>query len=67
MIWYEMRKYKKGNVMIESMSIIYIKIVLIEFIIEVYYEMLDVGWYFVKLEVIMINNGEKVVNVLVIC
>ena len=54
-----MRKYKKGNVMIESMSIIYIKTVPIESSIEVHYEMLDVGRYFAKLEVTMINNGEK--------
>ena len=45
--------------MIESMSIIYIKTVPIESSIEVYYEMLDVGRYFAKLEVTMINNGEK--------
>ena len=35
--------------------------------IEVHYEMLDVGRYFAKLEVTMINNGEKVANALVIC
>lgn len=45
--------------MIESMSIIYIKTVPIESTIEVHYEMLDVGRYFAKLEVTMINNGEK--------
>lgn len=66
-IRHEMRKYKKGNVMIESMSIIYIKTVPIESTIEVHYEMLDVGRYFAKLEVTMINNGEKVANALVIC
>lgn len=49
------------------MSIIYIKTVPIESSIEVHYEMLDVGRYFAKLEVTMINNGEKVANALVIC
>ena len=38
-----MRKYKKGNVMIESLNIIYLKTVPIETGVDVKYEMLDVG------------------------
>ncbi|MEJ7371067.1 hypothetical protein WL558_13940, partial [Staphylococcus caprae] len=53
--------------MIESLNIIYLKTVPIETGIDVEYEMLDVGRYFAKLEVTMINNGEKVANALVIC
>lgn len=66
-IRHEMRKYKKGNVMIENLNIVYIKIVPIESSIDVHYEMLDVGRNFAKLEVTMINNNEKVANALVIC
>lgn len=66
-IRHEMRKYKKGNVMIENLSITYIKTVPIESMIEVHYEMLDVGRYFAKLEVSMLNNNEKVANALIIC
>lgn len=66
-IRHEMRKYKKGNVMIENLNIVYIKTVPIESSIEVYYEMLDVGRNFAKLEVTMFNNNEKVANALVIC
>ena len=62
-----MRKYKKGNVMIENLNIVYIKTVPIESSIDVHYEMLDVGRNFAKLEVTMINNNEKVANALVIC
>lgn len=62
-----MRKYKKGNVMIENLNIVYIKTVPIESSIDVHYEMLDVGRNFAKLEVTMINNKEKVANALVIC
>lgn len=61
-----MRKYKKGNVMIENLNIVYIKTVPIESSIDVHYEMLDVGRNFAKLEVTMINNNEKVANALVI-
>lgn len=64
---HEMRKYKKGNVMIENLNIVYIKTVPIESSIDVHYEMLDVGRNFAKLEVTMINNNEKVANALVIC
>lgn len=66
-IRHEMRKYKKGNVMIENLNIVYIKTVPIESSIDVHYEMLDVGRNFAKLEVTMINNNEKVANALVIC
>ncbi|MDS4005129.1 DRTGG domain-containing protein [Staphylococcus capitis] len=66
-IRHEMRKYKKGNVMIENLNIVYIKTVPIESSIDVHYEMLDVGRNFAKLEVTMINNKEKVANALVIC
>lgn len=66
-IRHEMRKYKKGNVMIENLNIVYIKTVPIESSIDVLYEMLDVGRNFAKLEVTMINNNEKVANALVIC
>lgn len=66
-IRHEMRKYKKGNVMIENLNIVYIKTVSIESSIDVHYEMLDVGRNFAKLEVTMINNKEKVANALVIC
>lgn len=66
-IRHEMRKYKKGNVMIENLNIVYIKTVPIESSIDVHYEMLDVGRNFAKLEVKMINNNEKVANALVIC
>ena len=45
--------------MIENLSIVYIKTVPIESSIEVYYEMLDVGRNFAKLEVTMFNNNEK--------
>lgn len=66
-IRHEMRKYKKGNVMIENLNIVYIKTVPIESFIEVHYEMLDVGRNFAKLEVTMMSNDEKVANALVIC
>lgn len=66
-IRHEMRKYKKGNVMIENLNIVYIKTVPIESSIDVHYEMLDVGRNFAKLEATMINNKEKVANALVIC
>ncbi|KDE96476.1 hypothetical protein CM54_05395 [Staphylococcus sp. TE8] len=66
-IRHEMRKYKKGNVMIENLNIVYIKTVPIESSIDVHYEMLDVGRNFAKLEVTMINNNKKVANALVIC
>ena len=66
-IRHEMRKYKKGNVMIENLNIVYIKTVPIESSIDVHYEMLDVGRNFAKLEVSMINNNEKVAYSLVIC
>ena len=64
---HEMRKYKKGNVMIESLNIIYLKTVPIETGIDVKYEMLDVGRYFAKLEVTMYCQNEKVAIASVIC
>ena len=42
-IKHELRKYKKVDVMIESLNIIYIKTVPIEASIRVQYDMLDVG------------------------
>ena len=62
-----MRKYKKGNVMIESLNIIYLKTVPIETGVDVKYEMLDVGRYFAKLEVTMYCQNEKVAIASVIC
>ncbi len=41
-IQYEMRKFKKGNVMIENLNIVYIKTVLIESHITVRFGILDV-------------------------
>lgn len=64
---HEMRKYKKGNVMIESLNIIYLKTVPIETGVDVKYEMLDVGRYFAKLEVTMYCQNEKVAIASVIC
>lgn len=66
-IQYEMRKYKKGNVMIENLNIVYIKTVPIESHINVEFEMLDVGRNFAKLEVTMYSKHSKVASALVIC
>lgn len=48
-----MCKFKKGNVMIENLNIVYIKIVFIELYIIVCFGILDVGRNFVKIEVNM--------------
>ncbi|MBO1198502.1 CBS domain-containing protein [Staphylococcus simiae] len=66
-IQYEMRKYKKGNVMIENLNIVYIKTVPIESYITVDYDILDLGRNFAKIEVTMVSGKEKVASALVIC
>ncbi|MGW9857632.1 putative transcriptional regulator [Staphylococcus hominis] len=66
-IKHELRKYKKVDVMIESLNIIYIKNVAIESTIYVAYNMLDVGRNFAKLEVTMTCRNEKVANAMIIC
>ena len=66
-IKHELRKYKKVDVMIESLNIIYIKTVPIEASIRVQYDMLDVGRNFAKLEVAMVSGNEKVANAMIIC
>ncbi|MBF0738267.1 CBS domain-containing protein [Staphylococcus arlettae] len=64
---YEMRKYKKIEVMIESLNIFYIKIVQIESEIDVHYDMLDVGRNFAKLEVTMKNGAQNVAKAMIMC
>ena len=66
-IKHELRKYKKVDVMIESLNIIYIKNVAIESTLDVKYNMLDVGRNFAKLEVTMTCKNEKVANAMIIC
>ncbi|GGG83503.1 CBS domain-containing protein [Staphylococcus pragensis] len=66
-IKHELRKFKKVDVMIESLNIIYIKTVPIETFINVSYEMLDVGRNFAKLEVTMMSGNERVANAMIIC
>lgn len=64
---YEMRKYKKIEVMIESLNIFYIKTVQIESEIDVHYDMLDVGRNFAKLEVTMKNGAQNVAKAMIMC
>ncbi|RIL71984.1 CBS domain-containing protein [Staphylococcus devriesei] len=66
-IKHELRKYKKVDVMIESLNIIYIKTVSIESSIQVQYDMLDVGRNFAKLEVTMLSGNDRVANAMIIC
>ncbi|MCI2775009.1 multiple CBS domains-containing cytosolic protein [Staphylococcus petrasii] len=66
-IKHELRKFKKVDVMIESLNIIYIKTVPIETFINVSYNMLDVGRNFAKLEVTMMSGNERVANAMIIC
>ena len=66
-IRFEMRKYKKLEVMIESLNIVYIKSLPIESDIEVNYEMFDVGRNFAKLEVNMLSGTQKVANAIIMC
>lgn len=66
-IKHELRKFKKVDVMIESLNIIYIKTVPIETFINVTYNMLDVGRNFAKLEVTMMSGNERVANAMIIC
>ncbi|MCT0134468.1 DRTGG domain-containing protein [Staphylococcus aureus] len=66
-IQYEMRKFKKGNVMIENLNIVYIKTVPIESHITVRFGILDVGRNFAKIEVNMHSQNDKVASALVIC
>ncbi|MCH8658735.1 CBS domain-containing protein [Staphylococcus lugdunensis] len=66
-VQYKMRKYKKVDVMIESLNIIYIKTVTIESSIEVKYDILDVGRNFAKLEVAMNCNNQKVAKGMIMC
>ncbi|PTE67991.1 hypothetical protein BUY46_09635 [Staphylococcus devriesei] len=66
-IKHELRKYKKVDVMIESLNIIYIKTVSIESSIEVQYDMFDVGRNFAKLEVTMLSGNDRVANAMIIC
>lgn len=65
-IKHELRKFKKVDVMIESLNIIYIKTVPIETFINVSYNMLDVGRNFAKLEVAMMSGNERVANAMII-
>lgn len=66
-IKHELCKYKKVDVMIESLNIIYIKTVSIESSIQVQYDMLDVGRNFAKLEVTMLSGNDRVANAMIIC
>ncbi|MBI5972728.1 putative transcriptional regulator [Staphylococcus caledonicus] len=66
-IKHELRKYKKVDVMIESLNIIYIKTVSIESSIQVQYDMFDVGRNFAKLEVTMLSGNDRVANAMIIC
>ncbi|HCU9537734.1 TPA: CBS domain-containing protein [Staphylococcus aureus] len=66
-IQYEMRKFKKGNVMIENLNIVYIKTVPIESHITVRFGIVDVGRNFAKIEVNMHSQNDKVASALVIC
>ncbi|UXR72527.1 MULTISPECIES: DRTGG domain-containing protein [unclassified Staphylococcus] len=62
-----MRKYKKVEVMIESLNIFYIKTVQIENEIEVHYQILDMGRNFAKIEVTMQSNQAPVAKALIMC
>ncbi|MFO3693861.1 DRTGG domain-containing protein [Staphylococcus felis] len=62
-----MRKYKKLEVMIESLNIFYIKTVQIESEVEVLYQILDMGRNFAKLEVTMQSGHQPVAKALILC
>ncbi|MGV3244192.1 DRTGG domain-containing protein [Staphylococcus sp. 11261D007BR] len=62
-----MRKYKKLEVMIESLNIFYIKTVQIENEVEVLYQILDMGRNFAKLEVTMQSGQKTVAKALIMC
>ncbi|WP_057509815.1 DRTGG domain-containing protein [Staphylococcus simulans] len=66
-IRYKMRQIKKQEVMIESLSIIYMKTVSIETELEINYDMLDVGRHFAKIEVSMREGQQDVAKALIIC
>ncbi|MCU5746105.1 DRTGG domain-containing protein [Staphylococcus sp. SQ8-PEA] len=66
-IRYEFHKFKKLEVMIESLNIVYIKSLPIESDIEVSYDMLDIGRSFAKVEVTMHSNNERVVSAMIMC
>ncbi|WP_412521081.1 DRTGG domain-containing protein [Staphylococcus simulans] len=66
-IRYKMRQIKKQEVMIESLSIIYMKTVSIETELEIIYDMLDVGRHFAKIEVSMREGNQDVAKALIIC
>ncbi len=54
-----MRKFKKNNVMIENLNIVYIKTVPIESHITVRFGILDVGRNFAKIEVNMHSQKNR--------
>ncbi|MBI5974230.1 DRTGG domain-containing protein [Staphylococcus canis] len=62
-----MRKYKKVEVMIESLNIFYIKTVQIENEVEVLYQILDMGRNFAKLEVTLESAHQPVAKALILC
>ncbi|MBF7016870.1 DRTGG domain-containing protein [Staphylococcus durrellii] len=64
---YEMRRYKKIEVMIENLNIFYLNTVQIESEIDVYYDMLNVGRNFAKLEVTMKTGAQNVAKAMIMC
>ncbi|MBA8758797.1 DRTGG domain-containing protein [Staphylococcus coagulans] len=62
-----MRKYKKLEVMIESLNIFYIRTVQIESEVEVLYTILDMGRNFAKVEVSMESAKQPVAKALIMC
>lgn len=64
---YEMRRYKKIEVMIENLNIFYLNTVQIESEIDVHYDMLNVGRNFAKLEVTMKTGIQNVAKAMIMC
>lgn len=64
---YEMRRYKKIEVMIENLNIFYLNTVQIESEIDVHYDMLNVGRNFAKLEVTMKTGAQNVAKAMIMC
>jgi predicted transcriptional regulator len=64
---YEMRRYKKIEVMIENLNIFYLNTVQIESEIDVHYDMLNVGRNFAKLEVTMKTGTQNVAKAMIMC